>query len=107
MYDRIVQSPPVNRGKKSKTFNIPPELWDGLPNVQGQVSIQAAFRCPDWTLVFVDHNVMLTFHVMALRRPCTPEDLIPGSIVSSSNFFIYISSSIQHLFILALEPYLE
>lgn len=82
-YDTIVLSPPVNRGEKSKTYNIPPNIWGGLPSVQGQISIQAAFRCPDWTLLFVDHNVMITFHVMALRKPCTRQDLMPGSIVST------------------------
>ena len=47
MYDTIVSNPPVNRGKKSKTYNIPPKLWDGLSGVQGQISIQAVFRCAD------------------------------------------------------------
>jgi hypothetical protein len=83
MYDEIVSSPPVPRGTKSKTYNIPPALWDGLPGVQGQISIQAAFRCADWTLIFVDHNVMITFHLMVLQKPCTPQDLKPGTIVSS------------------------
>lgn len=83
MYDAIVSYPPVNRGKKSKTYNITPELWDGLPSVQGQISIQAAFRCADWTLLFVDHNVMLSFYVMALLNPCTRQDLMPGSRVNT------------------------
>lgn len=83
MYDNLVSCLPVPRGKKSKTYNIPLELWDGLPGVQGQISIQAAFRCADWTLLFVDHNVMITFHLMALQKPCTLQDLKPGTIVST------------------------
>jgi hypothetical protein len=82
-YDTIVSYPLVNRGKKSKSYNITPELWDGLPGGEGQISIQAAFRCPDWTLLFVDHNVMISFYVMALRKACTRQDLMPGSIVST------------------------
>ena len=80
-YDTIVSYPPVNRGKKSKSYNITPELWDGVPGAEGQISIQAAFRCPDWTLLFVDHNVMISFYVMTLWKPCTRQDLKPGSIV--------------------------
>lgn len=80
-YDDIVSCPPVNRGKKSRTFAVPSKYWDGLPGTQGQVSIQAAFRCPDWTLLFIDHNVMITFHIMGLQNSCKREDLMPGSLV--------------------------
>ncbi|TFK58102.1 hypothetical protein BDN72DRAFT_731871, partial [Pluteus cervinus] len=45
------------------------------------VSIQAAFVGPKWTLVFVDHNVMMTFHVMALRRTVTVQDFKVGSFL--------------------------
>ena len=71
-------------------YNIPPKYWQGLTTVQGQISIQAAFRCSGWTLLFVDHNVMMTFHVMALKRPCKPEDLKPGTEVNFSIFFMVI-----------------
>ena len=71
--------------------------------MQGLVSIQAAFRCTDWTLIFVDHNVMITFYVMALRTPCTLEDLEPGSTVSTASpcyvLFLIIT--------LAMEPHME
>ncbi len=33
-YDTIVSYPPVNHGKKSKSYN---ELWDGLPGAEGQI----------------------------------------------------------------------
>lgn len=67
------------RGVKSSTFVVPPQYWDGCPSVISQISIQAAFVCPEWTWIFVDHNVMITFHVMALREPCKNGDLRPGS----------------------------
>lgn len=82
VYLKITTSPPVQRGKKSKTFLIPEDLYDGPPNSLGQVSIQAAFISPEWTLIFVDHNVMITFHVMALHYAVTKDDLLPTSKVS-------------------------
>jgi hypothetical protein len=74
--------------------------------VQGLVSIQAAFRCMDWTLIFVDHNVMITFYVMALRRPCKQEDLKPGSTVSTWKLpsFCYLLFPTINL---AMEPHME
>ena len=85
---------------------MPQQYWDGLESVQGLVSIQAAFRCTDWTLLFVDHNVMITFHVMALKKPCMPEDLTPGSTVSDHEFRLPCSSN-HYLFTLAMEPHME
>ena len=82
MYDDIVSYSPVNKGKTSRAFAIPSKYWDGLPGMVGYLSIQAAFRCQDWTLLFIDHNVMITFHVMGLQNPCKKEDLEPGSLVS-------------------------
>lgn len=79
----LVSNPPVNCGKKSKTYNIPPELWDGLPGVQGQIFIQAIFCCADWTLLFVDYNVMIFFYIMALQKPWRGHNFILGSIVST------------------------
>jgi hypothetical protein len=90
MYDDIVSHTPVNKGKTSKAFAIPSKYWDGLPGTSGYMSIQAAFRCQDWTLLFIDHNVMITFHVMGLRQPCKREDLEPGSLVSFIFIFIFI-----------------
>jgi hypothetical protein len=71
----------TKRGEKSKAFSIPPKHYSGPAGSQGQVSIQAAFIRPDWTLIFVDHNVMISFHVMALRNVCTAADLKPTSKV--------------------------
>ena len=81
VYLKITNSSPIQRGKKSKTFLIPEELYDGPPDSIGQISIQAAFICPDWTLIFADHNVMVTFHIMALRYAITKADLLPSSKV--------------------------
>lgn len=91
IYSKITSSSPIQRGKKSKTFLIPEELYDGPPDSIGQISIQAAFVCPDWTLIFADHNVMVTFHVMALRYAITKEDLLPSSKVCG--FFMSMNSS--------------
>jgi hypothetical protein len=81
-YQDIIEGGVIPRGVKSSTFVVPPQYWDGCPSVTGQISIQAAFVSPEWTWIFVDHNVMITFHVMALRVPCTNSDLQPGSKVS-------------------------
>lgn len=81
MYYEIVNAPLQLRGKKSHAYGIPSHLFDGPPGMNGQISIQLAFIRPDWTLIFADHNVMISFHIMQLRRPCTPSDLRPGSKV--------------------------
>jgi hypothetical protein len=76
---------PVLQGKKIKTFIIPLEIFDGPSGMVGQISIQVAFICPDWTLIFIDHNVMITFYIMALHHPISKADLEPSSRVSHSN----------------------
>ena len=98
VYDDIVSERPVRRGEKSWTYNIPSQYWNqGIKTVQGQISIQAAFRCWDWTLLFVDHNVMITFHVMALKKPCKVEDLRPDSKVAIHQMSVVISHLLTQL----------
>jgi hypothetical protein len=81
-YSSQVYQDIIAGGVKSSTFVVPTQYWDGCPSVVGQISIQVAFVCPEWTWIFVDHNVMKTFHVMALRQPCTNGELCPGTKVS-------------------------
>ncbi|KAJ7479662.1 hypothetical protein FB451DRAFT_1239519 [Mycena latifolia] len=79
-YREIVSQPPVRRGEKSFAFRIPEKFCDGpLNGHEHLVSIQAAFIRPKWTLIFVDHNVFMTFHLMQARRPFIPEHLKSGS----------------------------
>lgn len=78
-YREIVSKPPVPRGKKSFAYAIPDEFIDG-PARKRVISIQAAFVRPQWTLVFVDHNVMIQFHLM-LSQSFLPSHLDPGSKV--------------------------
>ena len=82
VYKDIIAGGVTWRRVKSSSFVIPAQYWDGCPSIIGQISIQAAFVCLEWTWVFVDHNVMITFHVMALRATCSSEDLRPGSKVN-------------------------
>lgn len=80
-YHDIISQPPIKRGEKSFGYKIPPNYWMGSPLREGILSIQAAFECPDWTLI-CDHNVMISFHVMALRHILWESDLEPDSEVS-------------------------
>ena len=89
LYRAIVDAGPVNRGVKSKTYRIPPEYYRDTNSTAGQVSIQAAMVGPRWTLIFSDHNVMITFHVMALQKPCTRSDFQPNSKVVNFNRTYY------------------
>ncbi len=70
--------PAVSRGTKSKTFTIPNHLFHGPPGSSGQASIQLFFRHPD---IVLDHNIMISFHIMRLHHVCTQDDLQPGSVV--------------------------
>ncbi|KAK6971850.1 hypothetical protein R3P38DRAFT_3140101 [Favolaschia claudopus] len=79
MYRTIVSKPTIPRGQKSRAYEIPAEFCDGPPEAPRIISIQAAFIRPEWTLVFCDHNVMITFHVMRLRGKVEEDDLKPGS----------------------------
>lgn len=79
-YHRIVSAEPVTRGTKSFAFEVPEEYIDG-PAKDVLISIQAAFIRPKWTLVFVDHNVMIQFHVMQASHTFEPSQLAPGSSV--------------------------
>ncbi|KAL1749669.1 hypothetical protein FB107DRAFT_280447, partial [Schizophyllum commune] len=79
---RIMDSPPVKRpsAEKSKAFEIPLDLCKG-PKTDPLVSILATFERPEWSLAFVDHNVMLTMHVMRLRKAPSQDDVSPGGSV--------------------------
>ncbi|KAK7001646.1 hypothetical protein R3P38DRAFT_3326957 [Favolaschia claudopus] len=84
MYLDIVSEPPVPRGEKSFAFRIPAKHIDGPVKTGQLISIQAAFIRPKWTLVFVDHNVMIQFHLMRLSDDFQPADLNPKSTIWSS-----------------------
>ncbi|KAJ7710693.1 hypothetical protein B0H17DRAFT_1123812 [Mycena rosella] len=74
-YRTITSQLPVTRGQKSYTFRIPDEYIDSPVNGQ-VISIRAVFIRPEWTLLFVDHNMLITFHLML--------DLQPGSSIWNS-----------------------
>ncbi|KAJ6629795.1 hypothetical protein B0H10DRAFT_1985398 [Mycena sp. CBHHK59/15] len=48
------------------------------------ISIQAAFIRPEYTLIFVDHNSMIQFHVMHMSNDFGPDQLTPGSMMWSA-----------------------
>ncbi|KAJ7478782.1 hypothetical protein B0H11DRAFT_2423767 [Mycena galericulata] len=79
-YKQIVSQPPVPRGKKSMAYLIPDEFIDG-PGTGRKISIQAGFIRPEYTFIFSDHNVMITFHLMQLAPSFFPVHLAPGSAV--------------------------
>lgn len=81
-YDEIVASKMHQRGKKTVCWHIPAALFKGPPDATGCITIQMAFRRPDWTLIFADHNSMITFHIMHVKRHCAAVDFQPGSQVS-------------------------
>ncbi|KAJ6491240.1 hypothetical protein DFH09DRAFT_1291076 [Mycena vulgaris] len=81
-YTTITSQMPVKRGEKSRAFPIPSEyiLDSDAPSKEGHIiSIQAAFIRPKWTLVFVDHNVLITFHLMQASPAFLPSHIEPGS----------------------------
>ncbi|KAJ7467278.1 hypothetical protein B0H11DRAFT_2197385 [Mycena galericulata] len=61
-------------------YLIPDEFIDG-PGTGRKISIQAAFIRPEYTFIFSDHNVMITFHLMQLAPSFFPVHLAPGSAV--------------------------
>lgn len=52
-----------------------------------------SFRGTTHTLVFVDHNMLMRFHITKFRRQLKKTDLTPESEVSWSKAFIVIESS--------------
>lgn len=91
-YHTIVAGTPVPRGKKSLAFPIPLDLIDG-PAKDAMITIQMAFIRPDWTLVFVDHQCMMAYHVMWLITPCCAQDFVVDSKVSLSILSINMAQS--------------
>lgn len=84
-YNAIISEPMASRGKLSKAFVASSEVIVAPPEVSSiSVSIQAAFIQPDWTLLFVDHQVFITFHISKFRHVITEEDLRPSSAVSAA-----------------------
>ena len=82
-----------------------PALLCNEPRGDRLISIQAAFVRPDWTLIFVDHNVLMTFHVMCLRRQVlSASDVpIPGSAVCDN----YISTSLNLIYLQVMATSME
>ncbi|KAJ6603378.1 hypothetical protein DFH09DRAFT_1124289 [Mycena vulgaris] len=81
-YTTITSQMPVKCGEKSRAFPIPSEYIldsDALSKEGHIISIQAAFIRPKWTLVFVDHNVLITFHLMQASPAFLPSHIEPGS----------------------------
>ncbi|KAL0567247.1 fatty acid synthase alpha subunit Lsd1 [Marasmius crinis-equi] len=79
-YQQIIALPTVKRGEKGTAFQVPSDYIIGPERTEPlKISIQAAFVRPQWTLLFVDHQVFITFHVMRLWRCGTAKDLKPGS----------------------------
>ncbi len=84
VYEDITKVKPKPRGEKGYMYKIPREHWSGPKGTPGFVRILFAFVCEEWTWVFIDHNAMMTIHVLRLRQPVMREDLLPGSSVSPS-----------------------
>ncbi|KAF8175168.1 hypothetical protein BJ912DRAFT_1064411 [Pholiota molesta] len=81
VYNDIIAEGFEARGNKSYMFKIPRKHWFGPKGTPGYIRILFAYMCEDWTWIFVDHNVLMTMHVLRLRRPVTREDLEPGSSI--------------------------
>ncbi|KJA15364.1 hypothetical protein HYPSUDRAFT_58839 [Hypholoma sublateritium FD-334 SS-4] len=81
VYKEITKVKPEPRGEKGFMYRIPQEHWSGPKGTPGFVRILFAFMCEEWTWVFIDHNAMMTIHVLCLRQPVTHEDLVPGSLI--------------------------
>ncbi|KAJ7716845.1 hypothetical protein B0H16DRAFT_1800606 [Mycena metata] len=77
-YQKIVNTPTVQRGSKSQAYPVPDEYIDGPANGV-VISIQAAFIRPEHTLIFCDHNVMIQFHFMQMPPKFSAQDLDPAS----------------------------
>lgn len=76
-YKQIVGGETTQRGSKGTAFQVPPELVIGPERNDGKIlkiTIAAAFIRPQWTLVFIDHQCFMTFHILRLCRACTPHD---------------------------------
>ncbi|KAF9061082.1 hypothetical protein BDP27DRAFT_1338720 [Rhodocollybia butyracea] len=82
-YQAILETNLVQRGQKGSARQVPKELIFGpLADPSAPpllITIAAAFVRPDQTLLFVDHQRFITFHVMRLRRVCSAEDFLLNS----------------------------
>ncbi|KAJ6617308.1 hypothetical protein B0H10DRAFT_2218648 [Mycena sp. CBHHK59/15] len=84
-YEVITSALTIARGRKSRAFAIPDEYIDGPVKaaklLESSSDAEAAFKRLKWTLIFVDHDVMITFHLMQLPASFTAADLRPGSSI--------------------------
>ncbi|KAJ7677154.1 hypothetical protein B0H17DRAFT_1139801 [Mycena rosella] len=63
-YSEITSAPTIRRGECSHAYALPDCYVQGPENPKQCISIQAAFIRPNWTLIFVDHNIMIQFHLI-------------------------------------------
>lgn len=54
-------------GVKSCGYLVPSKYHCGVAGAKVLVTIQAAFIRPEWVLIFLDHNSMITFHVTRIK----------------------------------------
>ncbi|KAF8187043.1 hypothetical protein K438DRAFT_1973222 [Mycena galopus ATCC 62051] len=97
-YRKIVSAPTVRRGTKSQAYLVPDEYIKG-PAKGVLISIQAAFIRPKYTLVFINHNILIQFHLMQMPPDFTSHDLNPASEV-----FLAILWSVKHGPVYSQEP---
>lgn len=84
VYDHIVSTGPVRRGK-NYAFAVPREYLDFvLREKELNITIQMAFVGTDLVLAVVDHNILLNIHVIQLKKDCCASDFQPSSTVSDS-----------------------
>ncbi|KIO17099.1 hypothetical protein M407DRAFT_229298 [Tulasnella calospora MUT 4182] len=76
---------PFGESGKGQTYSLPPDIQSESPsqhfNKDRHIRIAMSFRGPTHTLVFVDHNMLMRFHITKFTRDLTKTDLTPGSEV--------------------------
>ena len=63
-YKVITSKDPVKHGKKSFAFVVLLKYCDSSKGIPVKASIQATFMHLEWTLLFLDQNVMIPFHIV-------------------------------------------
>ncbi|KAG8930845.1 hypothetical protein FRC01_002189 [Tulasnella sp. 417] len=68
---------------KGKSYPLPIEFQAAskgqVLNEKRHVRIAMSVRGPSHTLIFVDHNMLLRFHILKFKTPLKAQDLVPGS----------------------------
>jgi hypothetical protein len=76
MYHQIIQDGNFSLASCDAKFKFGPPRTESYT-----IPIQAAVEVAQWSILFIDHSKLMTFHIMLLREPVNESTMVAESRV--------------------------